>query len=341
MGAVSIWTVAFPAPRRAAGTAEALERAGWDGLLFTDSQNLSGDVYVALGLAAAATSRLGLGTGVTNPVTRHPAATASAIATIQILSGGRAVLGIGRGDSALFHLGQPPAPVSVFARYLERLQGYLCGDTVDLDGAASRIEWLAGSERPKVPVDVAATGPRVIELAGRLADRITFSVGASSERIRAGIERARAARRAAGLDPDALRFGAYVNVAPHPDVSVARDLVRGGIGTMAHFSGMPGSSAEGIPAADRAEFEGIHARYDRARHSMNAARHAAGLDPAFIDRFAAVGPPGACVAKLAEVAAAGLDRLVLLGPSRDADPIHAERARALLAEEVLPALQGR
>jgi len=341
MGAVSIWTVAFPAPRRAAGTAEALERGGWDGLLFTDSQNLSGDVYVALGLAAVATSRLGLGTGVTNPVTRHPAATASAIATIQILSGGRAVLGIGRGDSALFHIGQPPAPVSVFARYLERLQGYLCGDTVDLNGAPSRIEWLAGSERPKVPVDVAATGPRVIELAGRLADRITFSVGASPERIRAGIERARAARRGAGLDPDALRFGAYVNVAPHPDVSVARDLVRGGIGTMAHFSGMPGSSAEGIPAADRAEFEGIHARYDRARHSMNAARHAAALDPVFIDRFAAVGPPGACVAKLAEVAAAGLDRLVLLGPSRDADPVHAERARALLAEEVLPALQGR
>ncbi|HUG36348.1 MAG TPA: hypothetical protein VML54_05325 [Candidatus Limnocylindrales bacterium] len=65
------------------------------------------------------------------------------------------------------------------------------------------------------------------------------------------------------------------------------------------------------------------------------------LDTAFIDRFAAVGSPKECVAKLAEVAAAGLDRLVILGPSRDADPNQAQRARTLLAEEVLPALQGR
>src|SRR4029434_1829249 len=100
--------------------------------------------------------------GVTNPVTRHPAVTAAAIATVQVLSGGRAVLGIGRGDSALFHLGQAPAPVDLFARYLERLQGYLSGDVVYLDGAPSRIEWLAGSRRPKAPVDVAATGLRVL-----------------------------------------------------------------------------------------------------------------------------------------------------------------------------------
>jgi 5,10-methylenetetrahydromethanopterin reductase len=251
------------------------------------------------------------------------------------------VLGIGRGDSALFHLGQAPAPVDLFARYLERLQGYLSGDVVYLDGAPSRIEWLAGSRRPKVPVDVAATGPRVIETAGRFADRITFAVGANSERIRAGIERARAARRAAGLDPDSLRCGAYVNVAPHPDLSIAPYLVRGGIGAMAHFSGMAGSSAEGVRPEDRVEFEAIHAGYDHARHSMNAAHHATALDPAFIERFAVVGPSKACVARLVELAAIGLDRLVVLGPALDADPAHAERARVLLAQEVLPALQGR
>jgi 5,10-methylenetetrahydromethanopterin reductase len=169
--AVSFWTTTNPAPRRAESTAATVEAAGWDGLTFTDSQNLSGDVYVALGLPARATSRIGL--GVTNPVTRHPAATASAIATVQILSEGHAVLGIERGDSALFHLGFEPAPVADFERYLVRVQGSFRGDAVDLDGFASRIRWLGESRRPKVPVDVAATGPRVIAVAAQHADRIT------------------------------------------------------------------------------------------------------------------------------------------------------------------------
>ena len=91
-----------------ARVAEKLEADGFDGLAVVDSQNLSGDPYVALALAAKATSRLGLATGVTNPYTRHPAATACSIASVQAVSGGRAVLGIGRGDTALFHLGMKP-----------------------------------------------------------------------------------------------------------------------------------------------------------------------------------------------------------------------------------------
>src|SRR5207237_1435766 len=152
------------------------------------SQNLAGDPYVALALAAKATDRLRLGTGVTNPVTRHPAVTAACIASVQGESKGRAQLGIGRGDSALAYLGRAPASVAVFERYLADLQSYLRGDAVafgddaDLEtlGLAdapkeSRLSWL-GMAQPKVPVAVAATGPRVIEAAARHADRVTFAV---------------------------------------------------------------------------------------------------------------------------------------------------------------------
>jgi 5,10-methylenetetrahydromethanopterin reductase len=339
--APSFWTTTNPAPRRAESTAAAVEAAGWDGLTFTDSQNLSGDVYVALGLAARATTRIGLGPGVTNPVTRHPAATASAIATVQILSEGRAVLGIGRGDSALFHLGLEPAPVADFERYLAQVQGYLRGEAVDLDGFASRIRWLGESRRPKVPVDVAATGPRVIAAAARHADRITFSMGANPERLRAGIVAARAARAAAGLDPASLTFGAYLNVAPHEDAGVARDLVRGRVAVMAHFSGMAGSTGQGVAVEDRKVFEALHAGYDRDHHTENVASHSQALDPDFLDRFAVVGPPAVCVAKLAAVVAAGIERLVVIGPSRDAEPRQADRSNALFLNEVLPALRGR
>ena len=74
-----------------------------------DSQSLLCDPYVALTAAASSTERLGLGIGVSNSITRHPAVTASAIASVQELSGGRAVLGLGRGNSSLAYLGAGPA----------------------------------------------------------------------------------------------------------------------------------------------------------------------------------------------------------------------------------------
>src|SRR5947208_3561417 len=119
--------------RGAARTAQEIEAAGWDGMLVVDSQNLSGDPYVALALAATATTKLGLGTGVTNSVTRHAAATATAITSVNRVSNGRAVLGIGRGDSALAHLGRAPARLAQFERYLRQLQAYLKGESVAFD----------------------------------------------------------------------------------------------------------------------------------------------------------------------------------------------------------------
>jgi len=337
---LEVWTISVPLPKLAGELAARAEAAGWDGIAFTDSQNLTGDVFAGLALAAQATRKLKLATGVTNPVTRHAAATASGIATIHALSGGRATLGIGRGDSALFQIGLEPAPLPLFERFLADLAAYLRGGAVDVDGFESRLRWLEGLRLPPVPIDVAATGPRVIELAARIADRITFAVGASPERLRWGIEKARAARRAAGLDVESLEFGAYANVAPHPDLAIARELVRGGVGTFAHFSGMRGSSADGVPAADRAVFEGIHARYDRPNHTLGRARHAAALDPEFLERFAVVGPTRTCVTRLRELADAGISKLVLTSASFDADRAEAQRSRVLLEQEVLPALRG-
>ena len=91
---VQLWTTGVASARGAARTAREIEAAGWDGMLVVDSQNLSGDPYVSLALAAAATTRIGLGTGVTNSVTRHAAATATAISSVNRVSNGRAVLGI-------------------------------------------------------------------------------------------------------------------------------------------------------------------------------------------------------------------------------------------------------
>ena len=231
-----VWTMGVGLPRLTARLAERAEAAGWDGGLAT---------------AAGATERLLLGTGVTNPWTRHPAATACAIASVQGESGGRAVLGIGRGDSSLAYLGLAPASVEAFSSYLTLLQTYLRGDAVAFDDArawggdapppvdrlglgagpgSSRLEWLGFlGDAPKVPVDVAATGPRVIETAARLADRVTFAVGAEPERVAWAIETARRAALVGRLPDAPLSLGAYVNVVVHPDPAVARELASGSL----------------------------------------------------------------------------------------------------------------
>jgi 5,10-methylenetetrahydromethanopterin reductase len=353
MSNVEFWTTGAGIAGTGGRRAEQAEAAGYDGIVYVDSQNLAGDTYVALALAAKATERLKLGTGVTNPFTRHPAVTASAIATIQGESNGRAVLGIGRGDSALAHLGMAPAHVDVFEDYLRRLQGYLRGEDVpfaaggDVDDlnladrpTASRIAWLRPGRFTKVPVDVAATGPRVIRMAAVVADRITFALGADPERLRWGIETAKKARAAAGLDPESMPFGAYVSVVAHPDPEVAQRTGEGGLSLFARFQVMHGSVVGPASEAERAVFQKVHDSYDMNHHARAGSQQASAITPEFADRFAILGKPEHCIARLQEIIALGLDRLVIVGASMGADREAAAVAESCFLEEVLPALRA-
>jgi 5,10-methylenetetrahydromethanopterin reductase len=345
------WTMGLSHASVAARQAERAEAGGWDGMLVVDSQNLAGDSYVGLTLAAAATSKLRLGTGVTNPYTRHPAVTASAIASVHLASGGRAVLGIGRGDSSLAHLGLAPASVPAFERYLERLQRYLRGEEVDFGGEgdagttpppvdalgladapeSSRLHWLP-PDLPKVPIDVAATGPRVIAAAARHADRITFAVGADPDRLRWAIDVARS------INP-AVSLGAYINVVPHPDPATALALASGGLASFARFSVMHGTATGPVSDDQREVLGKIHRAYDMNRHTRADAPQASQLTPEFADRFGVIGPPEHCVARVRELAGLGLDHFAIIGPSIGADRDEAMRAHQLMIDEVLPALR--
>lgn len=354
--ALELYTQSVPLVPLVGALAERAEQAGWAGLAVVDSQNLAGDAYVGLGLAAVRTRRLGLATAVTNPVTRHPAASAAAIASVQALSGGRATLGIGRGDSSLAHLGRAPASLAHLEHYLEVLQGYLRGEPVAFERLgfheqvapdvsalglaeapqASRLSWLP-RELPKVPVEVAATGPRAIAVAARHADRIMFALGADPERLRWGIETTRAARREAGLDPEGIAFGAYVNAVSHPDRQVARELVRGGLSTFARFAVMHGRVSGPLPESERRLLGELHRVYDMTVHTRVGSPQAELLTPEFVDRHAIVGPPEHCIERLSRLAELGLTRAIVIGPTLGADPAQARRAQALFAEAVLPA----
>jgi 5,10-methylenetetrahydromethanopterin reductase len=360
---MQLWMTTVASARGAQRQAQEIEAAGWDGMLVVDSQNLSGDPYVSLALAATATKRLGLGTGVTNSVTRLAAATATAITSIHRISNGRAVLGIGRGDSALAHLGRAPARLGQFERYLRHLQAYLRGEAVafdDIDVPAdwapplselhlhdappnSRIGWMKeglAKGESKVPVEVAASGPKVIAMSALHAERVMFTLGADLERLKWGIDLARSTRKAAGLDPDGVAFGAYVNLGCHTDAAAARSLVRGGLTTFARFSVMHGKANGPVSSGDRAVLEALRSNYDMKAHTHGDSRQAATLTDDFIDRFAIVGSPDRCIERLRSLRRLGLDKVAVSGASRGAAADDIAKGRQLLTREVLPGLKA-
>jgi 5,10-methylenetetrahydromethanopterin reductase len=320
--------------------AERAEHLGWDGITFTDSQNLIGDPFVAVALAADATERLRFATGVTNAYTRHPAALANVAATVQETSGGRFVLGIGRGDTAMFHLGKKPMPVAAFIESVTAVQAYLANETIDCNGHPSRLQWLDRCHQPKVPLDIAVSGPRMIEFAARIAERVTLAIGADPDRVEWALDLARKAAADAGRDPSEISFGAYVNVGCHTDIEAARDLISGAVAAFAHFSSMPGSTGAGLAAADRAVVAEVGRTYDSNQHLSNAAPQTAALNAEFVDRFAVVGAPDVCADRLRGLAALGIDRFVITGASFRSDGEHRHTSEQLLTRELLPALRG-
>jgi 5,10-methylenetetrahydromethanopterin reductase len=249
------------------------------------------------------------------------------------------VLGIGRGDTALYHLGLRPMPVARFASLVTDLQTYLAKGTVDCDGFPSRLLWLDRARQPKVPLDVAASGPRMIDFGARTAERVTLAVGADPDRVAWALDLARKAAADVGRAPGELSFGAYVNVGCHPDLGAARALISGGVAAFAHFSAMPGSTGAGLAEHDRVVVADVGRRYDSREHLSNRAAHTDALAPEFVDRFAVVGTVETCARRLGELADLGIDRFVITGPTFGADADDARTARRLLTSEVLPAVR--
>jgi 5,10-methylenetetrahydromethanopterin reductase len=329
-----------------------LEAEGWDGVTVTDSQNIQSDVYVTLAAAALSTTRIRLATGVTNAWTRHPAVTAAAIASLQVLSGGRAELGIGRGDSALAHLGSAPATVARFTAYLAAVQRYLRRDELSLDEAwhfgpggleasrrldhmnlaeepgVSRLEWL-DTKVPKVPVFATASGPKVLRAAAEYADRVALVVGADGDRLRWAIEEVRS------VDAH-VPLSAYVDVFVGDDVDAAVARGAGRLATHARFSAMHGTVTA---PADRPVTEGLRAivkNYDMTRHGLDTAAHATQVTTEFATRFAIVGPAAMCADRILELEGLGIDRCHIWG--YPTDPYSSEPDP--FAELVLPLVRG-
>jgi 5,10-methylenetetrahydromethanopterin reductase len=164
---------------------EEIDALGFDHLWLTDSSLHARNSYTYLALAAMRSTRLTLGTAVTNPLTRHPAITAAAAATVDEISGGRMILGIGAGDRPLLALGMKPASVDSLRASIGAIRALWGGAHVDIEDAAFTLHdaHLRFPARPDIPVFISASGPRTLELAGEIADGVILLVGLFPEAL--------------------------------------------------------------------------------------------------------------------------------------------------------------
>jgi 5,10-methylenetetrahydromethanopterin reductase len=309
-----------------------MEAAGYDGCYMSDSQNIRMECWVALTVAALATERIKVGPFVTNSLTRHPSVTAGAAATLQEVTGGRVVLAVGRGDSALANLGRGPAPVRQFEAFLLRLQAYLAGAAAEFDPAEmpgvplshdlgyrtvpqhSRIRWLP-SARPKVPVNVVASGRRVLTLGARLADEVTMVVGGDPQTLKACMAHLRGVRADAGLDPDTLALSAMVPVAVADGVDDPTEQVARLVGELGRWMTTQGGSSSLLDEQSASAFADTVAGYDMTKHGPDDAPATPAvtntLPAAVARRHGVAGAPEEVADRLRAIMNLGLTRLVI------------------------------
>lgn len=306
----------------------AAEDLGFDGAWIADSQSIFRDAWAALALAAGRTSKIRLATGVTNPVTRHPAVLASDIATLDELSGGRATLGIGVGESAVRTLGLRPARLSELEEATLVIRALAAGEKVQYRDNEIHLTW---SQR-KVPIFFASSGPKSLRLAGRIADGVLFQVGAEPALVRYALRHVQAGASEAGRSLKDVRLFMRLACAVSPDRDSVRRQVRGyaavAAGTV--FSSVP---KQEMPLDLWTEIKAMKDRYDYYEHASSTARHEALLTERIVDAMAVAGTPDEVVPRLRALMGLGMEGFIM--PITTPDP---RKTMRVLAEEVISRL---
>jgi 5,10-methylenetetrahydromethanopterin reductase len=326
---------------RLAQTAEACD---FETVYIGDSQMIWNDVWVALGACALSTSKIRLGTGVTNMVTRHPAVTANAAMSLNMLSKGRAVLGVGAGDSAVRTAGLSPARLPQIRQRIEFMRALLRGEEVDalewgIDreantwGSESKIRIVGADEWGELPIQLACMGPKSVRAAGEICDGVIVDghMGGNGEGVRKTVKTAIEGAESVDKNPSTLRFIAAIDAAIDDDRVKALDKVRPTAArNVANKPWLPDTL--GIEHAD--VVKEVTESYKFYQHLDLTAKHKEIVTDEVAMKCCIAGTPEDCIAKGRELKEAGINEISLFITSQDEEESHKVLKR--FAEEVFP-----
>src|SRR5215468_2755039 len=243
------------------------EEYGFDMVGVADTPGNAMDPWVAMTLAATATARVRLATCVTNLVTRHPAITASAAASVDLVAGGRTILGVGAGHSGVANVGGAPAGASALREGLAFLRTALAGEPALWRGSSAHLPWVAR----RVPIYAAASGPAALRAAGAAADGVFVNYGLGAEHVshaRSAIARGALEGNRPAADVDVWSIACL-------DVSDRRERAWEKLGNILGFVAAyilgPDPERRGVPAELVPAIRQLSASYTTRRSRMDQA----------------------------------------------------------------------
>ena len=291
------------------------EQSGFGMVMNGDTPALLGDHYIGLALIAQETSRCRLGSYMTNPVTRHPAVAAAAIASVNELSQGRAFLGLATGDSGVYNFGLKPATLAEMEEYILAVRSMLNGREATYHGNTMRFDWYARD----IPIYMAPGGPKGLELAGRIADGVFLETGFTPEVVENTLQQLKTAASAAGRSIDDIDVWWHARACIADTRDEAIDNIRSGLlgigNRLARFQQVGKFIPDDIwprlqELKQRYDFMGHHESTKAGKPQRNAVMlEELGLRDYLADRFGIVGTMDDFVATLERLRSLGIENV--------------------------------
>lgn len=288
----------------------------YDNFLVGD-ERLDRNTYALLALAAEHSDEIGLGTGVTNPYTRHPAMTAAAIATIDRLSDGRAMLGLGGGSPiALDPLGyEQDDPIGTVRDAIKAIRPLLAGETADVHRPEFSIDDAALDVQPvsDVPIYVGGRGPHILGLAGFRGDGVIAGAGlANVDGMEYAMGRIATGAEKAGRDVDDIDVVCWAFLSMAGDRDVALDGVNPLVSRIVNKAPLPALEAIGVETEDATRIKAL----DDVRE-LSPAELREHVPREVTEQFAIAGTPEDCREHVARLHEIGVDHIGLLAFDND------------------------
>jgi len=312
------------------------EQLGFDMICFGDSQSLLREAYVSNTAMVMSTSRARIAMTVSNPVTRHPAVVASACASLDELSGGRFMLGLGSGDSALYNIGEKGVSVAALESYINTLRDLWTAVPIEHQGKTIRMNW----PWRRVPIMLSAEGPKTLRLAGRLCESVCVGLGLTDDMVSDSLELLSQGAGEAGRSLDDLDvwFFAKGNISDTREGAI--DEIKMALAASANHGFRFTFEGKRVPQDLQPRILELQRRYRPERHEqlgVNPNRNLLDDDPELLDfladRFALAGTVSDVVARLKRLERAGVKKVFFTAIA--GDPASLMRR---FAEEVRPQL---
>ena len=311
--------------------AQRAEQLGFEAIFFADSQMNNVDPYQAMALCAVNTKRIRFGTAVTNMVYRDPTITANSFATLNEISQGRAIIGMGTGDGPVYSLGRTATKLVDFEKGLRAIRDLLHDRGIDVpkseERAGGNVKLKVG-KRP-VPIYISAEGPKTWRVAGRTCDGVILCAGFDKQVTDWARRRIAEGAKDQGRRVEDIDIMPAGMIVVDENGALARRRVRSRMANRAHHNFR--FTMETVPEKEVAGVQKFMDGFDISRSIEER------VDPELVtgyllERFTIAGTPDECIAKVKRLEANGIRRVLLTPPNAIYDDTMEAWGRRVIAK---------